>query len=189
MHLMNVFLVDAPTTMSVMALLVAYSTIALEMSLPSKITSFNCICSLQSLVHADSWSITILLWLDMDELENAAPGEEPVHRPLDRLLAVLVPVDGDHRGAVPGLAVPAAVRRRRGGEGRQVHAPRTSPAKRSSESEKERKRQKKKKGFFCFSSSPSSSLFFPLLRFFDQANQKLQEVSLFFFLHFFWGQI
>lgn len=33
------------------------------------------------------------------------------------------------------------------------------------------------------------SLFFPLLRFFDQANQKLQEVSLFFFLHFFWGQI
>uniref|UniRef100_A0A0E0CI05 RING-type E3 ubiquitin transferase n=1 Tax=Oryza meridionalis TaxID=40149 RepID=A0A0E0CI05_9ORYZ len=119
-NLMNVFLVDAPTTMSVMALLMAYSTIALEMSLPSKITSFSCICSLQSLVHADSWSITILLWPDMDELENAAPGEEPVHRPLGRLLAVLVPVDGDHRGAVPPLAVPAAVRRRRGREGRQV---------------------------------------------------------------------
>lgn len=97
----------------------------------------------------------------MDELENAAPGEEPVHRPLDRLLAVLVPVDGDHRGAVPGLAVPAAVRRRRGGEGRQVHAPRTSPAKRSSESEKERKRQKKKKDSFAsppLPLLPSSSL-------------------------------
>lgn len=31
------------------------------------------------------------------------------------------------------------------------------------------------------------SLFFPLLRFFDQANQKLQEVSLFFFSSFFLG--
>jgi hypothetical protein len=47
MYLMNVFLVDAPTTMSVMALLVAYSIIALEMSLLSKMTSFRCICDLQ----------------------------------------------------------------------------------------------------------------------------------------------
>ena len=47
MYLMNVFLVDAPTTMSVMALLVAYSIIALEMSLLSKMTSFRCICGLQ----------------------------------------------------------------------------------------------------------------------------------------------
>uniref|UniRef100_A0A0D9VDT8 Uncharacterized protein n=1 Tax=Leersia perrieri TaxID=77586 RepID=A0A0D9VDT8_9ORYZ len=75
------------------------------------------------LIHGGGRRPTILLWPDMNKLKNAASGEEFVHRPFGRLLAVLVPVDGDHGGAVPRrlvLAAAAAVcRRRRGGEGRQ----------------------------------------------------------------------
>uniref|UniRef100_A0A0D9VDT9 Uncharacterized protein n=1 Tax=Leersia perrieri TaxID=77586 RepID=A0A0D9VDT9_9ORYZ len=74
-------------------------------------------------IHGGGRRPTILLWPDMNKLKNAASGEEFVHRPFGRLLAVLVPVDGDHGGAVPRrlvLAAAAAVcRRRRGGEGRQ----------------------------------------------------------------------
>ena len=45
---------------------------------------------------------------DMDQLEGAPPGHEPIHRPFCRLLAVLVPVDGhDGRDVLPGLGLPA----------------------------------------------------------------------------------
>ncbi|WVZ77323.1 hypothetical protein U9M48_025204 [Paspalum notatum var. saurae] len=58
---------------------------------------------------------------DMDELERAAPGEEPIHRPFRRLLAVLVPVDGDDDGAVPCNRLVLAAVRRGHGEWRGEH--------------------------------------------------------------------
>jgi len=58
---------------------------------------------------------------DMDERERAAPGQELIHRPFRRLLAVLVPVDGHDDGAVPCTRLLLGAIRRRHSERRGEH--------------------------------------------------------------------